>query len=130
VQLLERATRRVDCEKRSMFGFPVCFANAHMFAGLFESRLFVRLPEQLRTSLEKQTGPLAHLEPMPGRPTRAYYVIPPSFHSNEAELAAVLAAAAAHARTLPAKAAKRRPTTRPAAAAGEKHDGSKPPRHS
>jgi hypothetical protein len=107
--LLERASRDVDCEKRAMFGFPCCFANSHMFAGLFESRVFVRLSEPLRASLERKTGPLPHFEPMPGRAMKEYFVLPRSFYMNEADFAALLVGAAAHARTLPAKAKKSRP---------------------
>lgn len=107
--MLERASRDVDCEKRAMFGFPALFANSHMFAGLFESNVFVRLSEPLRTSLEQKTGPLAHLEPMPGRAMKEYFVLPRSFYTNETGFAALLAQAATHARTLPAKTKRSRP---------------------
>ena len=109
VALLDRAIQGVDCEKRQMFGFPACFAAGHMFAGLFEARVFVRLPDQLRASVEKRSGPLRNLEPMPGRPMKEYFVLPESFYSHEAELAALLVQAAARARSLPVKVKKSRP---------------------
>ena len=118
VALLDRAIQGVDCEKRQMFGFPACFAAGHMFAGLFETRVFVRLPDQLRASVEKRSGPLRNLEPMPGRPMREYFVLPESFYSHEDDFAALLEQAAAHARTLP-----REGEEEPAAeAAARRHD--------
>jgi TfoX/Sxy family transcriptional regulator of competence genes len=110
-QALERAVQGVECQKRMMFGFPAYFANGHMFLGLFESQLFMRLPDQIRAATERQAGPLRHLEPMPGRPMKEYFVLPGSFLANEKSLAALIAQAAAHAQSLPAKAkrpAKRR----------------------
>ncbi len=48
--LLERVMTGIDCEKRSMFGYPAYFINQNMFAGLFQSAVFMRLsPEQLST---------------------------------------------------------------------------------
>jgi hypothetical protein len=46
---------------------------------------------------------------MPGRPMKAYVVLPQSFYSKERELTALVRAAADHARSLPAKVKKARP---------------------
>jgi TfoX/Sxy family transcriptional regulator of competence genes len=110
---LERAVQGTACEKRMMFGFPVCFTNGHMFLGLFESQVFIRLSDQLRAALETRTGPLRHLEPMPGRPMKEYFVLPASFYSSEKDFAALIADAAAHAKGLPAKAKKPGPRNGP-----------------
>lgn len=107
--LFERAVRGLDCQERTMFGFPACFASTHMFAGIFETRVLVRLSQPLRAALERTTGPLPHLEPMPGRPMKEYFVLPRSFYSNEADFAALLEQSAGYARSLPPKQKKGRP---------------------
>jgi TfoX/Sxy family transcriptional regulator of competence genes len=109
ISILDLAMGGVDAEKRTMFGFPAYFINANMFIGLFEDKLFIRLPEELREATERRAGALKHLEPMPGRPMKAYVVLPQSFYSKERELTALVRAAADHARSLPAKVKKARP---------------------
>jgi TfoX/Sxy family transcriptional regulator of competence genes len=106
---LDLAMRGVDAEKRMMFGFPVYFINANMFIGLFEDKLFIRLPDELREATELRTGALKHLEPMPGRPMKDYVVLPESLYSKEKDFRALITAAADHARSLPAKVKKARP---------------------
>jgi len=103
---LDLAMQGIGAEKRMMFGFPAYFINTNMFIGLFEDKLFIRLPDQLREATERRTGALKHLEPMPGRPMREYFVLPQSFYSTEKDFRALIAAAAAHARSLPAKVKK------------------------
>ena len=107
---LELAVQGTACEKRMMFGFPAYFTNGHMFLGLFESQVFIRLSDQLRSALEARTGPLRHLEPMPGRPMKDYFVLPASFYSSEKDFAALIAGAAVYAGVLPAK--KKKPGSR------------------
>jgi len=103
---LDRAVQGTVCEKRMMFGFPAYFADGRMFLGLFESKVFARLSDQLRSALEAKAGPLPHLEPMPGRPMKEYFVLPPSLYAHEKDFAKLIGEAAAHARTLPPKAKK------------------------
>ncbi|MBE3064938.1 MAG: TfoX/Sxy family protein [Spirochaetes bacterium] len=113
--ILDLAMQGIDAEKRLMFGFPAYFINANMFIGLFEDKLFIRLSDELREATERRMGALKHLEPMPGRPMKDYLVLPQSFYSKQKELEALIAAAAVHARSLPAKVKK----------AGPKKPGSK-----
>ncbi len=81
--LLERVMTGIDCEKRSMFGYPAYFINQNMFAGLFQSAVFMRLsPEQLST-LTKIHPSISQLEPMPGRPMKNHYAIPEDLYRNE-----------------------------------------------
>ena len=105
---LDLAMRGVDAKKRMMFGFPVYFINANMFIGLFEDKLFLRLPDELREAAERRMGKLKHLEPMPGRPMKDYVVLPESLYSTEKDFRALITAAVDHARSLPAKVKKAR----------------------
>ena len=35
-----------EIQQRKMFGYPAAFVNGHMFAGVFQASLFVRLAEK------------------------------------------------------------------------------------
>ncbi len=88
-------------EPRKMFGYPAAFVNGQMFTGVFQDRLFVRLPESGRTELAKQGGKA--FEPMPGRPMREYAEVPPSVLRSKAALAGWVRRAFDYAAALPPK---------------------------
>lgn len=90
-------------ERRKMFGYPAAFAHGNMVAGLFGDRVFARLSDRDRAALP---GGGDYFEPMPGRPMKAYAVIPDDVVADEAALAEVLAKAAAFTAALPPKVKK------------------------
>ena len=96
-------------ERRKMFGYPAAFVHGHMCAGLFQDRVFARLSEADRAVLP---GGGAYFEPMPGRPMKAYAVIPDEVVADEAALAETLAKAVAFTAALPPKEKKPRPNKR------------------
>jgi TfoX/Sxy family transcriptional regulator of competence genes len=98
---------RPGLTRRKMFGYPAAFANGNMFAGLFQDQAIARLPPALRAELDAEFG-VVSFEPMPGRPMRAYAVIPPELLDDEDRYAAILDAAYAFAAALPPKPAKPR----------------------
>ena len=49
--LLETAIIPFQCMKKPMFGCPSYFMNGNMFAGVYGTSLFIRLPEGLRKEL-------------------------------------------------------------------------------
>jgi TfoX/Sxy family transcriptional regulator of competence genes len=104
--LIEALVKGVDCEKKLMFGYPAYFINKNMFAGLFQNSLFLRLSPDQVASLRKTFPMLSNLEPMPGRPIKNYYVIPPSLHSKSKDMQRLIEEAAAYCRSLPEKAKK------------------------
>ena len=87
-------------ERRTMFGFPCAFANGHMFTGLHEDRLFVRLSQSERSALlmHAEARPF---EPMPGRPMAEYVVVPGSLSNRD--LAGWLDVALCYVTSLPPK---------------------------
>ena len=93
---------------RKMFGFPAAFVHGNMFAGLFEEQMFVRLAPRRRETLDAEFGAVA-FEPMPGRPMKAYTLVPEDLMADDEPLAALLADAFAHAAGLPAKEKKTKP---------------------
>jgi TfoX/Sxy family transcriptional regulator of competence genes len=92
-------------EKRKMFGYPCAFVNGQMFAGLFQSSMFIRLSTEDRAKLLELDG-ARKFEPMPGRPMREYIVIPESMLNEESEMDAWLTRAFEYAVSLPAKTPK------------------------
>ena len=88
-----------------MFGFPAAFVNGNMFAGTFEDKIVVRVPDAERERLLTAKRATA-FEPMPGRPMKEYVVVPPAVARKRAELASWVARAFAYAEELPPKGSK------------------------
>jgi TfoX/Sxy family transcriptional regulator of competence genes len=106
-----------NVEKRLMFGFPAAFVNGHMFAGLHEEKLVLRLADAARHELLKLPGANV-FEPMPGRPMREYVVTPALVLDDEAALRRWMKRALEYVSSLPAKKAKAaRPPNSPTATA-------------
>ncbi len=102
-EFLEKAMTGIDCEKRPMFGYPAYFVNSHMFIGLFQDKLFVRLSPQQMTSLSAKFPSISNLEPMPGRPMKDYFVLPKGLYTNMRMFKDVVQTSAEYTRTLTPK---------------------------
>jgi TfoX/Sxy family transcriptional regulator of competence genes len=87
-------------QRRKMFGYPAVFVHGNMAAGLFQDRVFVRLSDADRAALPRGGD---YFEPMPGRPMKAYAVIPDEVVADEERLAEVLGRAVTFTGTLPPK---------------------------
>ena len=104
--LIERLMQPIDCERRPMFGYPAYFIRKHLFAGLFQDKLFVRLSPAQLAELQEAIPDLRSLEPMPGRPMKDYTVIPAGLREDVGKMARLLDEAAEWCRSLPPKASK------------------------
>lgn len=91
-------------QRRQMFGCPCAFVNGHMFAGLHEERLIVRLPD------EAPSRPFVVM----GRTMREYAAFEDALDLGEAEMARWIDAAFRRTMTLPPKVAKVAKATRAA----------------
>lgn len=89
-------------ERRRMFGQPCAFVNGNMFAGLLQEVAFVRLHPTLHAALDAEFG-VHHFEPMPGRPMRAYVVLPDAVLEDEGRYSELLQAAYAFTSAMPPK---------------------------
>jgi TfoX/Sxy family transcriptional regulator of competence genes len=89
-----------EIHQRKMFGYPAAFVNGHMFAGVFQASLFVRLAEKDRMELIQKKG-ATPFAPIPGRVMREYVVLPPSIVESEARLTAWLWRALRYVASLP-----------------------------
>ena len=100
-----------DVVRRKMFGYPAGFARGHMFMGLFQDRMFLRLGAAERDTLIGTFGATL-FEPMPGRPMRDYVVVPRQVLEQPEVLKRWCGRALDHALSLPPKPAKRPPAPR------------------
>lgn len=89
-------------ERRQMFGYPAAFANGHLFTGLHQDDLMLRLGATERAALLALPGakPFA---PMPGRVMREYAVVPAALHEDRRALRAWMRKALAYVCALPPK---------------------------
>jgi TfoX/Sxy family transcriptional regulator of competence genes len=93
-------------EVRKMFGYPAAFIGGNLTAGLHQESVMVRLPEEERD--ERLADGWSPFEPMPGRPMREYLALPAEVAGDVAAMRHWVERAAAHVRTLPPKAPKKR----------------------
>ena len=92
-------------QTRKMFGYPAAFVQGHLFAGVFQDDVFVRLSADDHAQLLKIRG-ARPFEPMPGRAMRGYVVVPPPVLAST-RVRDWLDKAFAHAKSLPPKARAR-----------------------
>lgn len=91
-----------DTEPRTMFGYPAAFSAGQMAGGIFQDRVMVRLPAEVRARALAlpDAGPF---EPIPGRPMKEYVVLPREVTADPRRLREWLAQAAEYTRSLPPK---------------------------
>ncbi len=65
-----------------MFGYPTCFVNGNMFAGVHQDSLFIRLSETDQETILSDWEDSRQLEPMPGRPMKEYVVLPKELYDD------------------------------------------------
>ena len=94
-------------ERRQMFGCPCAFAGGHLFAGVHQEDVMVRLGAAERTKLLAVAG-ARPFEPMPGRTMREYVVLPPRLHGEARALRRWIALALEYVVQLPAKPGRRK----------------------
>ena len=96
----------VQVELKPMFGCPAYFTNGNLFAGVWQSSLMLRLPEDGRAEATALGG--GPFEPMPGRPMKEYVVLPPSALDDGDALSSWVRRGAEYAASLPPKEKKGR----------------------
>lgn len=103
VDLFEQlAPRETGVERRPMFGWPCCFVNGNLFAGLHRESMIFRLPEAEREQALRRPG-AAPFMPMPGRPMKEYVAAAGTLLDDRDALAGWMASALAYVRQLPPK---------------------------
>ena len=90
-----------EVEPRQMFGYPSLFVGGNMATGLFADHWVVRLPDA-EIEPAKAAG-AGSFEPMPGKPMKAFVVIPAADVDDDAAIGAWVERGLAHAASLPPK---------------------------
>jgi TfoX/Sxy family transcriptional regulator of competence genes len=89
-------------EPRKMFGYSCVFAKGHMFAGLHEAGMVLRLPDEQRAEFLRLKG-AEQFEAMPGRVMREYVVVPGVLLNAPEQLRAWVEKSLAYVLSLPTK---------------------------
>ena len=90
-----------DAERKKMFGYPAAFVGGNMATGLFADQWVVRLPDAEIESAK--AGGAGSFEPMPGKPMKAFVVIPAADVDDDAAIRSWVERGLAHAGSMPAK---------------------------
>lgn len=90
-----------DAVRRKMFGNPAAFVGGNMATGLFGDRWVVRLPDD-QIAAAKAAGATS-FEPMPGRPMKAFVLIPEPDVDDDGAIRAWVERGLALAASMPAK---------------------------
>ncbi|MHC1781707.1 MAG: TfoX/Sxy family protein [Anaerolineaceae bacterium] len=98
---------RRQVEQRIMFGYPCAFCNGQLFTGLFEDRMFIRLPKDERKLLQALEG-AEPFSPSNGRVLKEYILIPRELLADLEELNKWLAISSRYAASLPEKVKKQK----------------------
>lgn len=103
IELFESILPGPPATKRQMFGYPAAFVNGNMFAGLFQDRMMVRLPEGERAKLNAKP-----FEPMPGRPMKEYVEAAAATLASKPKVKALVKKAFEYGSSLPEKKGKKK----------------------
>lgn len=90
-----------DAARRKMFGYPAAFVGGNMATGLFADQWVVRLPDD-QIEAAKAAG-AGSFEPLPGKPMKAFVVIPAADVRDDGALRAWVERGLAHAGSMPPK---------------------------
>ena len=104
-ELIERFSavldRYPDAQRKKMFGYPAAFVGGNMATGLFADHWVVRLPEaEIEAARAAGAGPF---EPMPGKPMKAFVVIPVEDVGDDGAIGRWVERGLAYAGSMPAK---------------------------
>ena len=91
-----------DVRVKPMFGWPCCFVNGNLSAGLHQDSMLFRLPEaELQQFLNLEGA--AEFEPMPGRKLKGYGLLADPLSRDPGLLTKWLCRSLTYVRTLPKK---------------------------
>lgn len=90
---------------KKMFGWPCCFVNGNLFAGLHKQSMIFRLHDTDRAAF-LELGGTGDFEPMPGRKMKGYMIMAEPLDRERSILAQWMRRSLAFTRALPPKAKK------------------------
>lgn len=93
--------RHPDAQRRKMFGYPAAFVGGNMATGLFANSWVVRLAaDEIEPAKAAGAG---SFEPMPGKPMKAFVVIPAADVGDDTAIERWVERGLAFAASMPAK---------------------------
>ena len=92
-------------QRRKMFGYPAAFVNGHLFVGLHESNLILRVAPNDRAAVAAELDART-FEPMPGRAMHDFVALDGTCLPPQTRLAPWIEKALAYAAEKPAKPTK------------------------
>jgi TfoX/Sxy family transcriptional regulator of competence genes len=95
------ALRAPGATRKLMFGYPSLVLGGHMFMGLFQDHLVLRLGADDRSALMELGGQV--FAPMAGRPMKDYVVVPEALVADTSAMATWVERALACAESVPPK---------------------------
>jgi hypothetical protein len=108
VDFLADALHDVECQKRTLFGFPAYFIKGNMFIAAHEDNIIIKIPNERKNDLKKQYREVGDFEPMPGRVMKEYLVIPKNVYSNKEKFSRLLEVSLEYVSSLPPKIKKKK----------------------
>jgi TfoX/Sxy family transcriptional regulator of competence genes len=103
VRTFQQAIQSIpEVQAKKMFGYPAAFIDGHLFAGLHQDSMILRLSDDDQATFLKQKGSRV-FEPMAGRPMRGFVVVPPSMIESDEHLSKWIARAHSYTKSLPPK---------------------------
>ena len=99
------APTEAGVEQKKMFGWPCCFINGNLFAGLHKQSMIFRLSEEDQATFLKMEG-ASQFEPMPGRRMKGYVMLESPMARHRKELAHWMGRSLEYASALPVKSKK------------------------
>ena len=90
MDLLEETLAGVEFERRKMFGQWALFLRGHMFAGVFQEAIFVRMNPDEQDEVRRLSDEIEQFEPLKGRVMKEYLVLPPAIFEDRDVFISVL----------------------------------------
>lgn len=106
IELFAELNGPFDCERKRMFGYPVCYVNRNMFCGLYEDKIILRLSDREKEEALSNKEFFQPFESM-GRTMKQYVTIINPLALDKSFLALWLNKSFEYTRSLPPKEKKR-----------------------
>ena len=90
LDFLEETRVGVEFERRKMFGQWALFLRGHMFTGVFQDDIFVRIRPEEQDMVRELSDEIEQFEPLKGRAMKEYLVLPPAIVEDKQTLISVL----------------------------------------
>lgn len=103
IEYLKNALHEIDYEPKKMFGQFACFLDGHMFSGVFQNDIFLRLSENDRNNLQTDNDEVIAFEPRKGMKMKEYVIIPESLHTDRQLFGQLISKSIFYTSSLPPK---------------------------